>query len=95
MSTAVITAPVEDTEQIIETSTDKPECAHIVVVPPDQDDESPHAYVMRARIEGFAITALCGYTWVPRKMATGLPVCEDCKTIFDAVSNPNGGFPHE
>lgn len=95
MDTAVITAPVEDTEQIIETSTDKPECAHIVVVPEDEDDETPHAYVMRARIEGFAITAICGYTWVPRRQATGLPVCEECKTLHDIFSDPRKGFPHE
>jgi hypothetical protein len=65
------------------TSTDKPESAHIVMVPPGESDETPQAYVMRARIEGFPITALCGFTWIPNKMATGLPVCQECLEIYE------------
>ena len=68
------------------TSTNKAECAHIVLE--KGDEETAHAYVMRARIEGFPVTALCGYTWVPRKQATGLPVCQECKDIFEY--DPNG-----
>lgn len=62
------------------TSTDKAECAHIVLE--KGEDETAHAHVMRARIEGFPVTALCGYTWVPNKQATGLPVCAECEAIF-------------
>ena len=71
------------TEERILTSTNKPEAAHIVMVPPGESDETPQAYVMRARIEGFPVTALCGFTWVPNKMATGLPVCGECKAIYE------------
>ncbi len=67
------------------TSTAKSEQAHIVMVPPGEDDSTPQAYVMRARVEGFPVTALCGYTWVPNKMATGLPVCEECKFLYENV----------
>lgn len=68
-----------------QTTTDKAEQAHIVMVPPGESDETPQAYVMRARVEGFPVTALCGYTWVPNKMATGLPVCEECKFLYENV----------
>lgn len=67
------------------TSTGKSEQAHIVMVPGDQPDTTPQAYVMRARVEGFPITSLCGYTWVPNKQATGLPVCEECKFLYENV----------
>lgn len=66
------------TEDDVRTSNDKPESAHIVMVPPGEPDESPHAYVMRARIEGFPVTALCGYTCIPWRSAAGLPVCRAC-----------------
>lgn len=66
-----------------QTSTDKSEQAHIVMVPPGEKDQTPQAYVLRARVEGFPVTALCGYTWVPNKQATGLPVCAECKAIYE------------
>lgn len=74
-------------QTIIETTstTDKAEQAHIVMTPPGQPDQTPHAYVMRARVEGFPVTALCGYTWVPNKKATGLPLCEECKFLYENV----------
>lgn len=85
MSTAVleretVTAPVPQTG--------KAEQAHIVMVPPGEPDQTPQAYVMRARVEGFPVTALCGYTWVPNKQATGLAVCPECKAIFE--HDPHG-----
>ena len=64
------------------TSNNKPESAHIVLTPKGEPDQTPQAYVLRARIEGFPVTALCGFTWVPNKQATGLPVCEECLTIY-------------
>lgn len=87
MST-MLAAPVTTIERKVTTSTDKPESAHIVMVPPGEEDETPQAYVMRARVEGFPVVALCGFTWVPNKMATGLPVCSECKDIFE--SDPLG-----
>ncbi len=81
------------TEERVLTSTDKPESAHIVFSP--KPDETHHAYVMRARVEGFAITALCGYTWVPNKQATGLPVCEECKEVWDSLPDDGEGWVKE
>jgi len=87
----------ERTEGIVEgdivTSTDKPESAHYVMCP--NDEETNHAYVMRARLEGFSVTALCGYTWVPHKMATGLPVCQECREIWESLPDTGGGDPRE
>jgi hypothetical protein len=62
-------------EEKFTTSNDKPNSAHIVMVPEGEKDQTPQAYVLRSRIEGFPITALCGFTWVPNKQAAGLPVC--------------------
>jgi len=70
------------TERDVETSNDKPDCAHIVL-PPGELTETPGAYVMRARVEGFPIVALCGYTWIPRRSVQGLPVCQECKDIYE------------
>lgn len=78
---------IREDQQVV-TSDDKPNSAHIVMVPPGEADESPQAYVMRARIEGFPVTALCGFTWVPEKQATGLPVCSECLSIYE--NDPNG-----
>lgn len=78
--TATLTEERTDTRR--QTSSDKPESAHIVMVPPDEADETPQAYVMRARIEGFPVVALCGYTWVPAKPVKGLPVCAECLSIY-------------
>lgn len=86
------------TEALEDLSTDKSEQAHIVLVPWNEPDQTPQAYVMRARIEGFPITALCGYTWVPNKMATGLPVCEECRAIYEhdpLGHNDRQGLPDE
>lgn len=69
-------------ERSYTTTTDKPDAAHIVMVPADQEDETPQAYVLRARIEGFPITALCGFTWVPAKDPGQLPVCQECLDIY-------------
>lgn len=58
------------------------EASHIVLVPPGEKDQTPQAYVLRARIDGLPITALCGYTWTPHRDPKPLPVCEGCLAIF-------------
>lgn len=85
MSTSILEGEVESstaTEDEIVTSTDKPNSSHIVMVPEYEDDETPQAYVLRARIEGFPIKALCGYVFVPNKSAKELPVCQECLDIY-------------
>lgn len=67
------------------TTTDEPsEATHIVLVPTALKGQfsTPQAYVLAARIEGFEVTALCGYTWVPDKDPTPLPVCSGCLDIY-------------
>lgn len=81
------------TEERLTTSTDKPESAHYVISP--EPDESNHAYVMRARFEGFPVVALCGFTWIPNKQATGLPVCQECREIWESLPDDGGGDPRE
>lgn len=81
------------TEEKIITETDKTEVAHYVISP--NDDESNQAYVMRARVEGFAIEALCGYKWIPFKLATGLPVCQECEEISKNYDPGDGSNPKE
>lgn len=81
-------------------STDKVDSAHIVMVPEGEPDQTPQAYVLRASIEGFPVTAICGYTWVPGKDPRKLPICAECKLLFDTTGsdlehrhNTNGGLP--
>lgn len=62
--------------------------SHIVLPPPDAADETPQAYVMRARIEGFPVTALCGYTWVPSRDPSRYPTCEVCVDIYRSGGDP-------
>lgn len=79
----------DETTVIEHQTSDEPEQAsHIVMVPPHEDDESPQAYVLRARIEGFPITALCGHVFVPHKNPEPLPVCSGCLDIYQ--HDPNG-----
>ena len=69
-------------ERELETTDQPADAAHIVMVPPGEPDETPQAYVLRARIEGLPITALCGFTWIPSKDAKQLPVCQACLDIY-------------
>ena len=52
----------------LELGTPKKDQAHIVMVPPGEPDQTPQAYVLRARVEGFPITALCGFVWIPNSV---------------------------
>lgn len=78
------------TLELVQTvTTDEPaEAAHIVMVPPGQPDKSPQAYVLRARIEGFPVRALCGWEWVPEKDPGPLPVCAGCLDVYQ--DDPHG-----
>lgn len=73
------------TEYAQAVTTDEPaDAAHIVPVPEGESDETPQAYVLRARIEGFPVTALCGYTWVPQRDPGPLPVCSSCLDLYES-----------
>ena len=72
---------------------DKGDLAHYVMSP--DDNESNHAYVMRARIEGFPVEALCGYVWVPNKQASRLLICAECEEISRNYDPGDGSDPKE
>lgn len=93
MTTLVTEPDIRTSDTDPQTSEDKPNVAHYVMSP--NDDETNHAYVMRARIEGFPVTALCGFTWIPHRQATGLPVCAECRDIWNELPDDGGGNPHE
>lgn len=80
------TATIESVET--RTSTTPEDASHIVMVPPEEADETPQAYVLRARVEGFEITAVCGHVWVPQRDPKPLPVCATCLDIFR--NDPHG-----
>lgn len=80
---------VETLEYVQTNTTDVPEDAsHIVQVPKHQPDPTPQAYVLRARIEGFLIVALCGHAFVPKQNPEPLPVCQACLDIYE--NDPHG-----
>lgn len=65
----------------VETSNEAGSVAHIVR---SMDPLlSPAAYVLKARVEGIPLVALCGYIWLPNRDASKLPVCQKCKEIFE------------
>jgi hypothetical protein len=67
-------------------STDPGSCAHIVVTKPH---ETATAVILQARIEGTAVKALCGYVFVPQRDPKRLPVCPQCKEIYDLMRMMN------
>lgn len=84
--TTTMALPTESVvvDQQLATTNDPGNAAHIVMVPPGEDDQTPQAYVLRATVEGFPVTALCGYTWVPGKDPRSLAVCSPCKEMYEA-----------
>jgi len=84
MSDTAVMDPITTTDEMVKTETsDEPEeASHIVLVPPTEDDTSPQGYVLRARVEGFPITAICGYAFIPIKNPEPLPVCSGCLDVF-------------
>lgn len=96
MSDVMMAPPIEAVERDLNTHETPGDCSHIVKVPPGVEDESPQAYVTRARIEGFPIEALCGHTWVPARDPKSLPVCTKCREIYEYdpfASDPGRDLP--
>lgn len=65
---------------------DPASCAHIIRTEPG---ETATAVVLRARIEGTPLTALCGYVFVPQRDPKNLPLCPQCKEIYDLMRMMN------
>jgi hypothetical protein len=79
---------VPDVEEVVEPG--EPANAHIVKVEPG---ESAAAKVLEARIYGTPVEALCGHVWVPSRDPKQLPLCEQCKSIYEMYRAFNGGLP--
>jgi hypothetical protein len=56
--------------------------AHIVWTP---KGVSAQAVVDAAKAQGTAVTALCGYRWVPRRNPDRHPVCKACLAVLDSI----------
>ena len=85
------TRPAEvtpDLDEVVEPG--RPAQAHIVKVEPG---ESAAAKVLEARIYGTPIEALCGHVWVPSRDPKQLPLCQECKSIYDMYKAFNGELP--
>ena len=78
-----------DTRLDENTQTGEPTVAHIVKVEPG---ESAQAKVMEARIYGSPLEALCGHVWVPSRDPKKLPMCEECKSIYEMYRMMNDGL---
>lgn len=85
--TRTIVDTIVDTEHVLETG--KPANAHIVKTDPG---ENAAAKVLEARIYGTPIEALCGHVWVPSRDPKQLPLCEECKSIYEMYKAFNEGL---
>jgi hypothetical protein len=72
-----------------ELETAEPIVAHIVKTEPG---ESAAAKVMEARIYGTPLEALCGHVWVPSRDPKLVPMCQNCKDIYDTYRAFNDGL---
>jgi hypothetical protein len=87
----LVTKPAEtrpDVEEVVEPA--EPANAHIVKVGPG---ESAVAKVLEARIYGTPVEALCGFVWVPSRDPKQLPLCEQCKSIYELYQSFNDDLP--
>lgn len=41
--------------------------------------------IARATFDGATVYALCGKKWVAKRNPDGLPVCQECKDIYENV----------
>ena len=63
-----------------EAETSEPIYTHIIQ---GDAEMSAAARIMEAMVNGTALTALCGYTWVPSRNPENHPMCQKCIEIFE------------
>lgn len=92
MATPLETHPAPVVREVVEETVEPgaPVQAHIVKVEPG---ESAVAKVVEARIYGTPVEALCGHVWVPSRDPKQLPLCEECKSIYEMYKAFNGDLP--
>ena len=86
-SVAPLPTLTPDTDEV--TDTGEPIAAHIVKTDPG---ENAAAKVLEARIYGTPLEALCGHVWVPSRDPKQLPLCEQCKSIYEMYRAFNDGL---
>lgn len=87
VQTGTVTETITETEHVPQTG--DPVAAHIVKTDPG---ENAAAKVLEARIYGTPLEALCGFVWVPSRDPKQLPVCEECKAIYEMYRAFNDGL---
>lgn len=86
----LVEAPVEGRPDVdASPDTAEPKHAHIVKVEPG---ESAVAKVTEARIYGTPVEALCGLRWVPSRDPKQLPMCQECKSVYELYRSFNDGL---
>ena len=88
-STETRTRPGLDSELEEVTETGEPTHAHIVKVGPG---ENAAAKILEARVMGTPVEALCGFVWVPSRDPKQLPVCQECKNVYEMYRAFNDGL---
>ena len=76
-----------DTDEV--TQPGEPAAAHIVKTDPG---ENAAAKVLEARIYGTPLEALCGHVWVPSRDPKQLPLCEECKALYEMYRSFHDGL---
>ncbi len=76
----MLSGPATTTLTDERTETEQGPVAHIVKTLPGEDAA---AKVLAARVEGTPVEALCGHVWVPSRDPKRLPVCQQCKEIYE------------
>lgn len=79
----VVTSAAPEIEQVI-----LPDSRQAPAEPGDHErlaHYAPKNDVMAAMVDGVAITALCGKTWVPTRDGTKFPVCPECREIWESL----------
>lgn len=79
--TIVEKSPVEILAEYVPGDEDK--FAHIVKR--GSDGKSADVIIMEAGIYGTPVQALCGFTWIPQRLAEKFPVCTYCLAEFKAM----------
>jgi hypothetical protein len=86
---ATMPAPTISEQTDTELKTGEPTNAHIVKTKPG---ENAAAKVLEARIYGTPLEALCGHIWVPSRDPKQLPLCDQCKEIYEMYRSFNDGL---
>ena len=81
--------PRSTSSRDIDTEPGEPTAAHIVKT---KRGENAAAVVLEARISGTPVEALCGHVWVPSRDPKRLPLCEECKSIYEMYKSFNDGL---